>query len=632
MALASDMVNDKLSIKNILFSKAMPNYKIPVPVNGHKLYSCIDCSDKFIFESSYKVHIGRKSLQITYLCRYCNKLNVFYNRCQFLAHIRSHSNKTATINLSDLKVEPLLFISSEIATTSKSVDSVTVNSATEMYRTVNSDQTFPNIYCFECKTNITVTKNKEKDRVKHYMEHAHKIYTCPVCLFTLPSICALSAHIRLHLKSPPYICPECGMNLTNRVCTYPYNHDCEGFKMMRVTFRIKCFKSGCQLLHPNSFISHMKQSHLNKIFKCPSCALAGYNENTVLKHVMRCCDKTKYPTYYECQQCPAIFLSVNQINKHLDTHLSTIHKNHQMYPCWECGVISTDVYDLLKHHIDKHHSTHYRPLSSILCKIILKTCHTCSKPVHQWIDGNFDKEPYKCSYCSLETPSEGSKRQDVYQIVCHLCRVKVNENWEEIKTHFKEFHNHIKCLDLKVNLTKMNLEKIKKKGTRTKHCKSNKIFKRNHKNKVGPHTDKIDPPTAIQVEQNTPNYCKKCQYQTEDAKTFHLHILSHKDPSLAYQCMECGQCFAVKPSFSTHLLLDHKITDVNEYIVKNDCFNKDALEKYHIKSNAPEDEPLESNQCNICREKFTDPHSLEKHFRVHGMAFLKKNTQKAKSP
>ncbi|XP_038208054.1 zinc finger protein 687b-like [Zerene cesonia] len=623
MAIATDMVSDRINIKNILFTKAMPNYKIPVPTDGHKLYSCIDCSDKFIFESSYKVHIGRKSLQITYLCRYCSKLNVFYNRCQFLAHIRSHTIKTATINLSDLKVEPLLFISSEIATTSKSV-------------AVNPVKTFPNIYCFECKKDITVTRNKEKDRVTHYMEHANRVFTCPVCLFTLPSVCALNAHIRLHLKSPPYICPECGMNLSNRICIYPYNHDCEGFKMMRVTSRIKCFKSNCQLLHPNNFVSHMRLSHLNKIFKCPHCSLAGYNENAVLKHVMRCCDKTKYPTYYECQQCPGIFLGVNQINKHLDIHLSSIHKTQQMYPCWNCGVISNDVHGLLKHYIYKHRSTHNRSLSVILSKITLKTCHKCSKTTHQWIDGHFDTEPYKCSYCSLESLSEESSsaghRTDVFQIVCHLCRVKVNENWEEIKAHFKEFHNHIKCLDLKVSLTKMNLKEIQKKVNRPKRFKSNKIFKRNQKNKIKIHMDRKSPPTLMQVEQNTPNYCKECQYQTEDAKTFHVHILSHRDPSMAYQCMECGLCFAVKPSFSTHLLLDHKITDVNEYVVKNNCFNKDALEKYHIKSDALEDKPLEENQCNICREKFTDPHSLEKHFRVHGMAFLKKNTQKVISP
>lgn len=41
-----EILNDKLSIKNLLFTKNFPNYVIPVPVNGHKVYACTDCGDK----------------------------------------------------------------------------------------------------------------------------------------------------------------------------------------------------------------------------------------------------------------------------------------------------------------------------------------------------------------------------------------------------------------------------------------------------------------------------------------------------------------------------------------------------------------------------------------------------------
>lgn len=46
MDVVADPMNDKYSIKNLLFTKAMPNYVIPISVNGHQVHACIDCGDK----------------------------------------------------------------------------------------------------------------------------------------------------------------------------------------------------------------------------------------------------------------------------------------------------------------------------------------------------------------------------------------------------------------------------------------------------------------------------------------------------------------------------------------------------------------------------------------------------------
>lgn len=39
-------MQDKLSIKNLLFKKAMPSLTSPVPIQGHKSYPCTDCGDR----------------------------------------------------------------------------------------------------------------------------------------------------------------------------------------------------------------------------------------------------------------------------------------------------------------------------------------------------------------------------------------------------------------------------------------------------------------------------------------------------------------------------------------------------------------------------------------------------------
>ncbi|CAH2242181.1 jg22893 [Pararge aegeria aegeria] len=105
-------------------------------------------------------------------------------------------------------------------------------------------------------------------------------------------------------------------------------------------------------------------------------------------------------------------------------------------------------------------------------------------------------------------------------------------------------------------------------------------------------------------------------------------MITHRDPCMAYQCLECGKSFVVKPSFSTHLLLEHGISDVQEYIDKKPCYNELALLKDQNVLNPPVDEPVKENQCRVCREQFETSNELEKHFRVHGMAFLLKNARK----
>ncbi|KAL0279129.1 UNVERIFIED_CONTAM: hypothetical protein PYX00_000745 [Menopon gallinae] len=107
--------------------------------------------------------------------------------------------------------------------------------------------------------------------------------------------------------------------------------------------------------------------------------------------------------------------------------------------------------------------------------------------------------------------------------------------------------------------------------------------------------------------------CKEC-YQTETE--FREHIQVHRMDENNHQCMECGECFVVRPSLEKHLHAFHKIKDVHKYIEENKCSTPDKPEEAEL-------EPLKENQCKVCRDQFDNPHDLNKHFRIHGMAFLR---------
>ena len=52
--------------------------------------------------------------------------------------------------------------------------------------------------------------------------------------------------------------------------------------------------------------------------------------------------------------------------------------------------------------------------------------------------------------------------------------------------------------------------------------------------------------------------CAVCSTEVDNSN-FVEHIKSHRQSSTMYQCMECGECFAVKPSLEKHLKIEHKV-------------------------------------------------------------------------
>ncbi|CAH0592467.1 unnamed protein product [Chrysodeixis includens] len=657
-----EVSNDKFSIKNMLFTKALPNYVIPTPVNGHKVFTCTDCGDKFVFESSFKDHISRKSMKISYMCRYCNQFRIFYNRCNLLFHIRSHVFKTATINVTDLKIEPLPLSFYKKQNDIKkppppSLDPapppvvVTPNTGGDKITQIQTTLSPTRPYCFECKSNLTQTGIGYKDRATHFMQYTNEVYSCPVCLFALPSICALKTHLRLHLRCPPFFCPECGIEMTAKNINYPYHHDCEGFKMMRATARISCSTGKCRPYHPNDLKDHMIEFHMKKVYKCPICVVACFNSKTMHSHLKthKTTAATKALIFYQCELCPGKFV--------LQNHTDVLLKNHvtvSQYPCWPCGANFKDVAALLYHFKRKHNKhdlirnaltnilSEYEMFSSKPRKIyrVVKRCDQCERDF-----------TYKCRYEGIhnlpnECPFQCSSNMEVHRldvrvdkansnkITCHLCKMIISQDWAEIKKHYAVMHKEHKCLDPKIVLKKIDVQKymsINKIPSKTnlkiihrKIANKSKKYKRLRRNQS--FIEIVDVSAASNTQDlNKEFVCNMCGDISENKLALEKHMLFHKDPCMAYQCMECGQSFVVKPSFSKHLLLEHGIKDTEKYITTKQCYNENALMKYQ-KDIVTSLEPLGENQCKICREEFENPEDLEKHFRVHGMAFLMKNT------
>lgn len=571
--------------------------------------------------------------------------------------------KTATINVTDLKVEPvpLCFFKKHNEIINRppttilkppppavTVTSSSGNKVTEIQTTLSLTRPF----CFECKSNLTQTGIGYKDRATHFMQYTNEVYSCPVCLFALPSICALRTHLRLHLRCPPFYCPECGIEMTAKNINYPYHHDCEGFKMMRATARISCAPGKCRPYHPNDLKDHMIEHHMKKVYKCPLCVVACFNDKIMQRHLRthKGIAAARALVFYQCELCPGKFVMQNHSDVFMKSHIT-----NSQYPCWPCGANFKDVAALLYHFKRKHNKhelirnaltnvlSEYEMFSSKPRKIyrVVKRCDQCQRDF-----------TYKCKYEGIhnlpnECPFQCSSNMELHRldvrvdktnsstkITCHLCKMIISQDWVEIKKHYAVMHKEHKCLDPKILLTKVNLEKyvssnkvVSKPNTKTINKKISKKSKKIRR--INPKKSFVDL-VDVSFDSNTQfldteYLCQICDGIFENKLELEKHMLFHKDPCMAYQCMECGQSFVVKPSFSKHLLLEHGIKDTENYITTKKCYNEKALMKYQ-KDIVASMEPLGENQCTICREQFENSEDLEKHFRVHGMAFLMKNT------
>lgn len=608
------------------------------------------------------------------MCRHCNQLKSFHNRCKLLSHIRSHAFKTATINVSDLKVDPLpsKYFDSLAAKHCNTLDTnqektVVTQEVENAVTPKNAQQAkvkkINKFCCVECKKEVISSSQIYKDRAKHLMQYTNMVHSCPVCLFAMPTICGLKTHLRLHTSSPPYYCPECGIILSKRMIQYPYTHDCEGFRMMRATARYKCSIEGCYLFHPNEYKAHMKNNHIKKVYKCPMCVVACFNETTIAKHLTSHQTEAKAVIFFQCEMCPGRLVLQTQMDNHLRGHITN---SAFVYPCWVCGKIFREVRILLKHHSNCHSqvaksfaiegsgikqtsdSTSNETDKTNTIYRVVKRCDKCKKSFtykckYEQIAVLPNECPYKCSALKESTTQNTTEESQIdyspveATIKCHLCKQDVSENWEELKRHYASDHKSFKCLDAKLILNRINVKKYNRKKRRAAQKRLKRALKNRRVHKVSQLITSHPPILEIVASpscSSNPLACKKCGRESVSKEMLEEHLMGHRDPGMAYQCMECGQCFAVKPSFTTHLLVQHGISDVEEYINMKHCYNPDALLKNNFTIDKCEiEEPLHENQCQICREQFDTMENLEKHFRVHGMAFLKKNSSgKTNSP
>lgn len=528
---------------------------------------------------------------------------------------------------------------------------------------------------FECRLCKTVTVSKFMScylaRCTHFQlktPDSQTKFTCNICFLILPNCCSFVAHRMIHLKKSPYICPECGFEantLTQFQMHLSYN--CFHFARCMVS---ECFVSGCTpSICQDVLYAHYIQAHTKLVFKCMQCPIACFTAAALHLHTSQAHNSispTTGDTFYQCLPCSHKLVSKSNIMKHFKGHIID-SKIQLLYSCPGCNV-TYQVLAYFKKHIDRcnlYSRTKYSKMCSrdfyftnnpnlenagkVVFDNVQKTCKSCNKSFMYAVNKEDDHAlPRECPLCKSRESFEVYKRlpnakSDNSIKVCTKINSIGNDSnsissseaskiltegakngatWDssirsvqytKMGTNRKR---HFKAIEEATNNVPQPTNGENSVGSPPKSKKRRRIGKRKNSEEYSA----FGAGALISEPSNSDNFsCTRCPFDSADKEAFREHIVSHRDNSGSYQCMECGSSFVVRNAFCSHLLIIHGVANADVYIEENDCFDKEVPQEIDDKNSG---RPVMENQCHICYEQFDNTIDHDKHFRVHGMAFI----------
>ncbi|XP_033224621.1 uncharacterized protein LOC117177797 [Belonocnema kinseyi] len=237
-------------------------------------------------------------------------------------------------------------------------------------------------------------------------------------------------------------------------------------------------------------------------------------------------------------------------------------------------------------------------------------------------------------------------QEDVVEFKCHVCEKMIDSSWQVMKSHFDIWHQdaYTICI-LNPQLLKISSDYIEGgyKAVLAKNykCDSSPRKKRKRTRFAAKIAEKASLEqaaglcvTAERVEDEDGTFkCKKCDLRCAEIGELREHIAkSHRIRGRYLVCLECGENFVVAPSLQMHLKAFHAIDDPLTYLLQNTGFAPENLADAEEEEEEGDEEAVttEANQCYVCMAVFEDKAAVDKHLRVHGMAFLNRKRIEAR--
>lgn len=658
-------------------------------------FTCNACNDKYVMETSLAGHLSRKTANFMYNCALCEAQISFDNRCSLLNHIKSHRMDIDAIKPGDLVVLPLgandsecdmlfrnastsfqcpecssLVSSLKLHLNGQDAESKSENSSeSSNHSSLNCKECAyilptkcaftaherfhngqPPYLCPECGESFlrssTLLNHMDKDC---FHDHKRTVFQCGYCKIVVVSMDLFTEHLITKHLHPVYVCHICEASVGAFV---DFNaHRVSQHKLAEVDplsgTAALCAQVECD--------------------RCPGVKISLSSlQDHAISHTL---DPKFMTTVYQCKDCKCMYASKALMHNHKGVcqgKREVINNSLNEISFSELPVDIMSSFQPSGSNEVVHEAQDLPGLSAGLES--LQSPEGNTRQSENVLPANLHQNKLESANSVMQVQSQENKASKTdsskmavlkKNVICKLCRKVVSEGVDNValKKHFsghhfdifmKAIHGHsTKKLPMQIVYTKsqqppndkerkiiqdiINSEPKSESDDASDNDSNSKVvvikrqldFRtwRSRLKIVGHRLNKVDG-----------NKCYKCSFVSDNAETFKAHIVFHKSNPSDLQCPQCGMCFIVRPPLEKHLIVEHGVRNVRKYLRDfgfEDHTSDDERQMVDIEES--DHEELQENQCKVCKEKFDSAILLEKHFRVHGGAFLLANLKARRS-
>lgn len=567
-------------------------------IKSLKKYICDQCSDEFLHESSLVAHLERRSLLLTHFCEDCNRKESFFNRCTLLSHIRSHVCDQSLISeiISKVLVQPI-DLKHLLAKKSSAIgvkDVITSNGCNKS-QSVVSDVNSSTLSCTrkanddpKCTQLVKLGKKAKKlnpvsdsiDTKYVIKKSTNSDLKCCQCKCSFNSLWTREQHF------------------SNRQLALPLSQ----CRLCPTICATNCSQSLHNKLHSDPQLSDF----------CPECGtkLDESDHKQLLTHIIIDCLHLSRRLLYICMYCSEKMASLADSMQ----HIKSFH-TRQQFQCRECHYIFKE-----QTQFDQH-QTHSHSNSSEA--LVLLKCPVCGTELNSANDYSFHLTTHRKYFLDFTS----------FVFVCLQCEQSFNTK-PDLKSHFTIDHlkdrTETEIKDYLIRLTREAVIRFKLKFNFSSDNTSGDKLKNNSLlNKV---PKGLEESTERGFDSNSQNKRIKIVDSNETKSPNHPNNANTSLNDNWFECSECGLSFPFVQTLKRHLILEHRIHDVESYInttyvkipiaVTAPQFPKEVGEE-KLSQILTDSEHSNDTSCPICSQKFSDSKELKIHGRVHGLAFIK---------
>ena len=614
--------------------------------------SCPGCKDRFLLPTSFFQHLYRKSVLISFVCGPCGNLSMsFHNKCHLRVHILSHLELDGSSSVP--VVEPETLSVSSLSEDLLSVGFVDQSFNEELGKLDTEFKSFSVDNCTEC-----LAKIGSANLVKHFQADAS--VECDLCHMYLPSACAWKAHQRIHRGRQPYVCPECGTTFeTQPMFAEHVQTTCqhEG-RVLAVQCKICQTKNlSNSLVDQDSILAHVYQTHIKLYYKCSECPKAFVTKPAIYNHRSKSHaqeeDKADFTLLYK-----ASFLGSKNLfgtRTEFEKRMNPLFEKWQR--CYTFKCLACQTYFETPEDLRSHNSKwcQLQTGNKIVSKLFKETKLACKRDLIEKekvakLESNLKTLQSLCSDGSCEGCSVISQTMQTH-VEEHKNKGPKNEQkTEDVETE-EDVPNQIRITRQRIIESpatpappvvkqesvvapipdpppEVKDEKLKKAKTSKRKKIEVKSFVESlgkdmlsdkrllAYNRLGRKSLVFGSTVSTKTAEDAAYKCGLCDFTTNTRDSFQAHILIHRPVgSEFFQCKQCGMSFASEPSWKKHLFLLHRIKKPNP-----DEYCEDL-----VRSEPETADSIGEHSCSVCNKRFLTDLELRRHFRGHGMAFLKSN-------